>query len=66
MDENDIPAEQTAPARKSVGEWSRAKKPAAWKLAGAAHAGKWEDEFPVITEAEFDAAIQAAGDIRIG
>ncbi len=61
----EAPAE---PVRKPVSEWARAKKPEAWKLAGAVAAGKWELEvgFPSLTESEFDAAIQAAGDIRIG
>ena len=54
--------------RRPVSDWVRAKKPAAWKLAGAVQAGKWELEvgFPLLSESEFDAAIAAVGDIRIG
>lgn len=53
---------------RSASYWAAKKKPEAWKLAAAAAAGKWELDtgFPEMTEAEFDAAIQAAGEIRIG
>lgn len=35
-------------------------------FAGARVLSKWEDEFPLITEAEFDAALQAVKDIELG
>jgi hypothetical protein len=57
---------KAAEPKKSVGEWAREKKPAEWLLAGARAGGNWEDEFPVLTETEFDAAIAAVADIRIG
>lgn len=61
------PRESTpAPVMKAAAEWARIKKPAAWKFAAAAHAGKWEAQWPVITEEAFDAAIAAAGEIQIG
>jgi hypothetical protein len=54
------------PVRKSPPDWRREKKPDAWAFAGARQAGKWEERWPLLTESEFDAAIAAAGDIRIG
>jgi len=56
------------PETRPVSEWVRAKKPEAWKLAAAAQAGKWElgTGWPAISEEDFDAAIKAAGEIRIG
>jgi hypothetical protein len=58
-----VPAE---PVRKFAAQWAAQKKTDAWKFAGARSASRWEDEFPSLTEAEFDAAIQAVCDIRIG
>jgi hypothetical protein len=36
------------------------------RFAGAKAAGRWEDEWPLLTEADFDAALEAAGSISLG
>lgn len=52
--------------RKFPSQWAAQKKPEAWQFAAASAAGRWEPEFPALTEDEFDAAIKAASEIRIG
>lgn len=61
----DTPAGEP-PVRKPAAEWARLKKPEAWKLAGAQQAGKWDAQWPILSEDEFDAAISATGEISIG
>ena len=36
------------------------------QFAGAKAAGRWEDEWPLLTESAFDAALEAAGSISLG
>jgi hypothetical protein len=59
-------AKTTELVRKPPADWRAQKKPDAWKFAAAMQAGKWEERWPQLTEDEFDAAIKAAGEIRIG
>jgi hypothetical protein len=59
--ENAAPASRQA--RRAVDPREAAR---GWKLAGALHAQKWDPEFDCVTESEFDAAIKAVGEIRIG
>jgi len=69
-----------APPRAGPAAWRNKKRPPEPKhqverearthfdvrLAGAAAAGRWEDDWPQLTEAEFDAALQAAGEVELG
>jgi hypothetical protein len=54
-----------APARRPFEAWVLAKKPEAWRAAAARAMRGWAIGFEV-TETQFDEAMTAAGEIRIG
>lgn len=52
--------------QKAPPAWAAQKKTPAWAYAGAGSIGRWEAEWPLLTEAEFDAAIEAFTGAEIG
>lgn len=65
MPEESIPAPQ--PVRRLPPErWAAEKKPQAWLLAGAFAHHRWEREFTLLTEAEFDHGLATVANLKIG
>jgi hypothetical protein len=65
IEKHDALAPESAPERRTFEAWAAEKKTAAWQAAAARAMRAWAIGREV-TEAEFDEAVRAAGEIRLG